>query len=88
MAMFQPEMATMWLTPAVVKAAARFRSTRSRNPMRIAAARPPSGSGMTFWRASPDVWRIASNRPESESSWRTRATSVPSQVAPIPWAAR
>ena len=46
-AMFQPEMATTWLTPAVVNAAARSRSTRSRNPIRIPAASPASGSGRT-----------------------------------------
>ena len=44
-AMFQPEMATTWLTPAVVKSAASVRSTRSRSPMRIPAASPASGSG-------------------------------------------
>ena len=36
----QPEMATTWLTPAAVNAFARSRSTRSRRPMRIPAARP------------------------------------------------
>ncbi len=54
-AMFQPEMATMWLTPAVVKAAATSRSTRSRSPIRIAAASPPSGSGRTRCNASPEA---------------------------------
>ena len=44
-AMFQPEIATTWLTPAVAKSAASVRSTRSRSPMRIPAARPASGSG-------------------------------------------
>ena len=44
-AMFQPEIATTWLTPAVVKSAARSRSTRSRRPMRMPAASPASGSG-------------------------------------------
>ena len=47
MAMFQPEIATTWLTPAVVNAAARSRSTRSRRPIRIPAASPASGSGRT-----------------------------------------
>jgi hypothetical protein len=37
-AMFQPEIATTWLTPAVVNAAARSRSTRSRRPIRMPAA--------------------------------------------------
>ena len=45
--MFQPEIATTWLTPAVVNAAATSRSTRSRSPMRIPAASPASGSGRT-----------------------------------------
>ena len=46
-AMFQPEIATTWLTPAVVNAAARSRSTRSRSPIRMPAASPASGSGST-----------------------------------------
>ncbi len=44
-AMFQPEIATTWLTPAVAKSAASDRSTRSRSPTRIPAASPASGSG-------------------------------------------
>ena len=84
MAMFQPEIATMWLTPAAVKDAARLRSTRSRSPMRIASARPPSGSGSTFCRASPEAWRTPSRRPMAESSWLTRFICVASQVAAIP----
>ena len=66
MAMFQPEMATTWLTPAAVNAAARSRSTRSRSPMRIPAARPASGSGRTWVNAS------AAPRRRS-SSWRRRS---------------
>ena len=53
MAMFQPEMATTWLTPAVVNASATSRSTRSRSPMRMPAARPASGSGQDGGRARP-----------------------------------
>ena len=45
-AMFQPEIATTWLAPAVVKAAARSRSTRSRSPISTPAASPASGSGI------------------------------------------
>ena len=48
-----PEIATTWLAPTVVKAAARSRSTRSRRPMTIPAARPASGSGIAAARASP-----------------------------------
>ena len=59
-AMFQPEIATTWLTPAVVNAAARSRSTRSRRPMRIPAASPASGSGSARVSASPEPRRAAS----------------------------
>ena len=45
-AMFQPEIATTWLAPAVVNAAARSRSTRSRSPISTPAASPASGSGI------------------------------------------
>jgi hypothetical protein len=45
-AMFHPEMATTWLAPTVVNAAARSRSTRSRSPTRMPAASPASGSGI------------------------------------------
>ena len=86
-AMFQPEMATMWLTPAVVKSAATSLSTRSRRPIRIAAASPPSGSGRTRWSQSPETWRKPSSRPAGESSWPTTANSVGSHVAAMPWAA-
>ena len=74
MAMFQPEMATTWLTPAVVKAVARSRSTRSRRPIRIPAASPASGSGSARPRASPEArrsvssCRVASSRATSFSS--------------------
>ncbi len=49
----------MWLTPAVVNAAARSRSTRSRSPMRMPAASPASGSG------SARVERLSSGPAES-----------------------
>lgn len=62
-AMFQPEMATTWLTPAAVKAAARARSTRSRNPTRMPAASPASGSGRTRARPSPVARRRLSSAP-------------------------
>lgn len=57
-AMFQPEIATTWLTPAVAKSAASWRSTRSRRPIRIPAASPASGSGRTRRRASPAASRM------------------------------
>ena len=84
-AMFQPEMATTWLTPAVVKSAARPRSTRSRRPMRIPAASPASGSGRTDARADP-AERRSSSRARAGLSGEGRtlnvfACSVPS--API-----
>ena len=88
MAMFQPEIATTWLTPAAVKAFARSRSTRSRRPMRMPAARPASGSGSA--RASPSAARTARaiderverlatavRRPASAwSAWRRRPTGA------------
>ena len=85
-AMFQPEMATTWLTPAVVNAAARSRSTRSRRPMRMPAARPASGSGRTRVSASPAPRRSASRRRPRSSRRRLDArasatVSVP--TAPI-----
>ena len=58
--MFQPEIATTWLTPAVVKAAARSRSTRSRRPMRIPDASPACGSGRARVRASSPARRMPS----------------------------
>ena len=73
--MFQPEIATTWLTPAVVNAAARSRSTRSRSPIRMPAARPASGSGRTRARASAAPRRSSSRRrPGSSDAGRT--TSV------------
>ena len=84
MAMFQPDIATMWLTPAVVKSVATSLSTRSRNPIRIAAASPPSGSGRTRWIASPEAWRNPSSAPAGELSWPTTVRSVASQRAAIP----
>ena len=44
-AMFQPLMATMWLSPEVVKSAASVRSTSSLRPSTIPDARPASGLG-------------------------------------------
>ena len=85
MAMFQPEIATTWLTPAVVNAAARSRSTRSRRPIRIPAASPASGSGRTRVSASPAPRRRASRRRPGSSGvgWTVsvREDSVP--TAPI-----
>ena len=80
-AMFQPEIATTWLTPAVVKSAATSRSTRSRSPMRIPAASPASGSGRTRVSASPASRRQPSSSvPGSTGRSSTsidRASSVP-----------
>jgi hypothetical protein len=59
-AMFQPEIATTWLAPPIVKAFARSRSTRSRRPMRMPAARPDSGSGMDRSRPSAAARRTPS----------------------------
>ena len=84
-AMFQPEIATTWLTPAVVNAAARSRSTRSRRPMRMPAARPASGSGRTRVSASPALRRRpSSRRPKSSGAGSissVREVNVP--TAPI-----
>ena len=85
MAMFQPEMATTWLTPAVVNAAARSRSTRSRSPMRMPAARPASGSGRTVASAEAAACRAASIAWAASGGGRStvidRAVKVP--IAPI-----
>ena len=85
-AMFQPEIATTWLTPAVVKAAARSRSTRSRNPIRIPAASPACGSGKAWVRASSPARRTASiveaGPPASPRIDRSVACSVPSTPVP------
>ncbi len=66
-AMFQPEMATTWLIPAVVKSAATSRSTRSLRPMRIPAASPASGSGSARARASAEERRSCSRRAPASS---------------------
>ena len=66
-AMFQPEIATTWLAPTAVNAAARSRSTRSRSPMRIPDARPASGSGIA--------------RPSAASAPRRRPSRVRARVA-------
>ena len=60
-AMFQPEIATTWLAPTVVKSAARSRSTRSRRPMTIPDARPASGSGIAAASAAA-AWRRSCSR--------------------------
>ena len=84
-AMFQPEIATTWLAPAVVKSAARSRSTRSRRPIRTPAARPDSGSGMA--RAIPSaapsrrLTSVAASDPSLGSSSSELARIVP--VAPM-----
>ena len=57
-AMFQPEMATTWERPVVVKSAARSRSTRSRSPIRMPAARSAAGSGSVRASASPASARM------------------------------
>ena len=44
-AMFQPEIATTWLAPAVAKSAARSRSTRSRSPRGCQRRGPPRVPG-------------------------------------------
>jgi hypothetical protein len=66
MAMFQPEMATTWLAPAVVNAAAKSRSTRSRSPISTPAARPASGSGSARSSPSAAPRRRPSSWPPSE----------------------
>jgi hypothetical protein len=84
-AMFQPEMATTWLAPAVVNAAARSRSTRSRSPISTPAASPASGSGIA--RSSPSAATrrspssVAVTEPSPGSSSSVSARSVP--TAPI-----
>ena len=59
-AMFQPEIATTCERPVAVNAAARSRSTRSRSPTRIPAARPAAGSGSARASASPAARRVRS----------------------------
>ena len=85
-AMFQPEIATTWLTPAVVNAAARSRSTRSRRPMRIPDASPACGSGRARVRASSPARRIpsivAAAPAASPTTARSVVRSVPSTPAP------
>jgi len=82
-AMFQPEMATTWLAPAVAKSAASARSTRSRRPMRMPAASPASGSGRAVRSVSPAASRSAWS--ETASGSRTtvarRASRLP--AAPV-----
>jgi hypothetical protein len=90
-AMFQPEIATTWLTPAAVKSAASSRSTRSRRPIRMPAARPASGSGSTLASAVAALRRTVSRAaagsagPGSISSERDKivpATPVRSRYVP------
>ena len=80
-AMFQPEMATTWLTPAVAKSAASVRSTRSRSPMRMPAASPASGSGNDRRSASPAAsratWRPRGGASSSRSSRASRLPDAP-----------
>lgn len=84
-AMFQPEIATMWLTPAVVKSAASWRSTRSRSPMRMPAARPASGSGRVRVRPVAALRRWSSSqRPKPGGGGRSsRALARIEPAAPI-----
>ena len=84
MAMFQPEMATTWLAPAVVNAAARSRSTRSRSPISTPAASPASGSGMDRSRPSAAARRNPSSVRPSESSAGTQLERVGAQGADRP----
>ena len=81
-AMFQPEIATTWLTPAVVKSAATSRSTRSRRPMRMPAASPASGSGRTRVSVSPASRRqpsrsVPGSTGRSSTSMRPRVERAP-----------
>ena len=84
-AMFQPEIATTWLAPAMVNALARSRSTRSRSPMSTPAAKPASGSGMELSRPSAAARRrpssVRSSVPVAGSNSSDSARSVP--IAPI-----
>ena len=83
MAMFQPEIATMWLAPAVAKSAARSRSTRSRRPMRIPAASPASGSGRACRSASPAPSRRACRLPSAGGSRMRTADARRLPEAPV-----
>lgn len=84
-AMFQPLIATTWLAPAIVKASARSRSTRSRSPMSTPAASPASGSGIERSMPSAAVRRkpsrVRSTVPVAGMSSTRSARNVP--IAPI-----
>jgi hypothetical protein len=83
-AMFQPEIATTWLAPAVVKSAASARSTRSRSPMRMPAASPASGSGIDRVSAAADSRRSRSRNPDTPADDATTVIDRARSVAATP----
>ena len=78
--MFQPEIATTWLTPAVVNAAARSRSTRSRRPIED----PGRETGLGFGQDARRGRRRHARRSVLETSAGVRrAPARPSSVRDV-----
>ena len=77
-AMFQPEMATTWLTPAVVNAAARSRSTAvaqaDQDPGRETGLRLRQDARRGLGRAAS---QCLERRPRSSGAGSTRDASAP-----------
>ena len=83
-AMFQPLIATMWVKPAAVNAVATSRSTWSRNPTRIPAARPACGAGRTRASSSPASRRRRSSHAAGPGGAGTRSRRRAMTVPLIP----
>ena len=85
MAMFQPEMATTWVRPAVAKASLISGAIDARTPSRIPAPSAASGSGTMSFSPSSSAARSPARIGSRPARAGSTSADLARAIAPMPW---